>query len=316
MICFMQLQDAAAKATQVLEEERRYPTVGYKNRLDGYSETSSALMGVASSIVLQQSRTQRPRLVEDPTMYQFRSINYDLLVALLQRVSAQDRGAFLNAILLRIVLAPGCIKLNHGAPYPGFRMLSSDLPLVAEFAIRNGCTNQLCRILGESTPIAGHAALLRQIEDLIALNFTAVPEAEYQFLSLSVNNYAQTVKRTSEDRRGMRVLGVIDWQIVEAELLEAAEGIQEECRKAEFLYLKGLLIEGLNLEVNQDKDAVQTFLQRLGFSQNLISCLSKADQLYQNPSDSFDLKSSMGHLRSFLESMQLETLKSRFGIEC
>jgi hypothetical protein len=92
------------------------------------------------------------------------------------------------------------------------------------------------------------------------------------------------------------------------EIIAAAHGIEEECRKARYLYLKASLLEGLNLEVNQDKESVDSYLRSLGFSPTLIECLNQADRLYREAGDAFSLKSSMGHLRSFLEKLHAEAL--------
>ena len=83
----------------------------------------------------------------------------------------------------------------------------------------------------------------------------------------------------------------------------ACNGVVELCRKARYFLLKGELLQDVNLEVNQDKKAVESFLQKLGFSQTLSQSLNEADKL-QHSSSLFDLKSSMGHLRSFLENLQ------------
>ena len=62
----------------------------------------------------------------------------------------------------------------------------------------------------------------------------------------------------------------------------------------------------MNLEVNQDKSTVRTFLEKLGFTQILIESLNEAERLYRESATPFELKSSMGHLRSFLEQLHLQ----------
>lgn len=80
----------------------------------------------------------------------------------------------------------------------------------------------------------------------------------------------------------------------------------EGCRKAGYLYIKGSLLPGMNLEVNQDKGEVRTFLEKLGFTQLLIESLDEAERLYRAAATPFELKSSMAHLRSFLEQLHLQ----------
>jgi hypothetical protein len=72
----------------------------------------------------------------------------------------------------------------------------------------------------------------------------------------------------------------------------------------------------LNLEINQDKSAVQTYLQQFGFSPTLIETLDEAERFYLAQGTPFDSKNSLGHLRSFLENVQKEsmpTIHSKFG---
>jgi hypothetical protein len=80
----------------------------------------------------------------------------------------------------------------------------------------------------------------------------------------------------------------------------------EACRQATFLYLKGSLLPGMNLEVNQDKSTVRTFLQKLGFDQLLIQSLDETERLYRTSTTPLDLKSCLGHLRSFLEQLHIQ----------
>jgi hypothetical protein len=86
--------------------------------------------------------------------------------------------------------------------------------------------------------------------------------------------------------------------------------VLEGCRKAKYLYLKGSLLPGMNLEVNQDKGTVRTFLEKLGFTQLLIQSLEEAERQYRIAATPFDLKSGMGHLRSFLEHLHREACQS------
>jgi hypothetical protein len=82
-------------------------------------------------------------------------------------------------------------------------------------------------------------------------------------------------------------------------------GIEEQCRKARFLYLKASLSEGLNLEVNQDREAVQSYLQTLGFSNALAESLNEVDRLYFGSSTAFDLKRATIYLADQAESRHL-----------
>jgi len=246
----------------------------------------------------------------------FKSTNYDLLLALLSRLAEQRRPDFIHSVLLRLVSVPACSRAQY-AGYPSWNQLVSELPLVAEFAIRNGAGQQLFRILGEASPSPGHVILLRHLEDMIALNFTVLTKTEYEQFSFSVGNFAATAQRKLAEYEKQRVgdvrfpnLGIVNMAAALREIISAAGGIQEECRKASYLYVKVSLSEGFNLEVNQDKNAVESYLKQLGFSKALIDCLNEADRLYYGPASAFDLKSSMGHLRSFIENLHAEAISA------
>jgi hypothetical protein len=311
----MELRDAIEKANQILDEERAHPTVRYDKKAIIPGALGQLAAALSTPKELQQIRSERPRNVqEDPLAWVFESTNYTLLCALLSQVPEKDRHSFLTSVLLRIVSAPGCARAR-GQVYPVWNGLTSELPLVAEFCVRNGAKEGFFRVLGEANPLPGHPLLLTQLEDMIALNFTLFTDAEYQRLELSVSNLAQTV-HTHEVKFGLKRILPPQWDQIKdvnigtvfREVLEAANAIKEQCRRARYLYLKASLLEGLNLEVNQDKEAVDGYLQRLGFSRTLIECLDQADRLYREGGDAFTLKSSMGHLRSFLENLHAEAL--------
>jgi hypothetical protein len=317
----MELREANGKANQILDEERANPTVRYNKTAIIPGSLGQLAAALSTPQELQQIRSERPRSVqENPLRWVFESTNYTLLCALLSQVPEKDRHSFLTSALLRIVSAPGCARAR-GQVYPVWNGLSSELPLVAEFCVRNGAKEDFFRVLGEANPLAGHPLLLTQLEDMIALNFTLFTDAEYQRLELSVSNLAQTV-HAHQVKFGLKRILPPQWDQIKdvtllgavfREVLEAANGIKEQCRKARYLYLKASLLEGLNLEVNQDKEAVDSYLLRLGFSPTLIECLDQADRLYREGGDAFTLKSSMGHLRSFLENLHAEALPAVYA---
>jgi hypothetical protein len=72
----------------------------------------------------------------------------------------------------------------------------------------------------------------------------------------------------------------------------------------------------LNLEANQDKIVVEEYIQRFGFPHTLVESLNEAERLYLHGTTPLEFKSSMGHLRSFLENVHGEVMPAvyaRFG---
>jgi hypothetical protein len=317
----MELKEAIAKASQVLDEERACPTVTYGPRHGASEKSSRPLVAElqnsltsTSNALLSLIRQLRPRPVqENPRQWTFKSINYDLLRALLGQVAKNSRPALLNGVLLRMS-SPACALARLSTTQPCWNSLVSELPLVAEFSVRNGATQQFLNALAEANPSPGHAVLLEHLEDMIALNYSLFSDAEYEEVGPHVRVFRDNAERqlgrhghmpgTTQQWAGVSVnLGRLLYEIC-----NAADGIQEECRKARYFYLKGALLEGLNLEINQDKDAVQGYLQTLGFTETLAGSLDEAERLYHQGGSAFSLKASMGHLRSFLENLQKDAL--------
>lgn len=309
----MELRGAIDKANQILDEERSSPTVQYSLRLEAikldapFGAAVGMLAVAGEPRTLQIIRSQRPRqIVEDPRKWEFKSINYDLLCALLSQVPEDSRAAFLAAVLARLNSKPGCSKSKKTIE-PRWNGWVSEFPLVAEFCVRKGAKDLFLQALAGINLDVGHAVLLRHIEDMIALNFHVFAESDYKVLTMAITSTGYAARKQLKVYMDKGVPGN-EGIIFYTEVVEGTEGIKEECRKAQFLYLKGALLEGLNLEVNQDKAAVESFLKTQGFSDALIECLNYADQIYQSASSGFEFKTCMDHLRSFMEKLHSEGL--------
>lgn len=326
----MELLEALNKANQILDEERVHPTVAYERISRSSDEVLQALAAVAGDISLSRQRDQRPRpIMEDPTQYRFQSTNYNLLCALLSRLNESDRTAFVSSVAVRLYSAPGCIRKPH-VSFPGWDGLSSDLALVAEFLVRNHGKARLIQALFEAERIPGHAPLLRQLEEMIALNYNVFTNSDYETVaSATLNMSASSAAKAHEYRKLSLVernkvaakwtwaeTGPLNEIGIHLEVEASSKAIAEQCRQARYLYLKGSLLEGLNLEVNQDKIAVEQYIQRFGLPHGLVDSLNEAERLYLHGTTPLEFKSSMGHLRTFLEKVNNEampTLHSKFG---
>jgi hypothetical protein len=324
----MEPQEALAKAGQILDEERAAPTVSYEYDAQ---EVAAALPGdfaaLARSIALltgsQQLtmiRAQRPRPVqENPSVWTFKSVNYNLICALHAQVATNSRPAFVKGILQRMA-SSGCGLAKPPTSNPTWNGFVSELPLIAEFCVRNHATTTFFSVLAGIKPSPGQAVLLQHLEDMIALNFTVFTDAEYGKVELCTRGLRDGSNLQNQNRGANDTQ---DWAGKSVglrglfyEIGKAADGVMEECRKARYFYLKSSLLDGLNIEINQDKDAVQSYLQRLGFTDTLAKCLDEAERLYREGGSAFDLKASMGHLRSFLEGLHKDAfpmLLAKFG---
>jgi hypothetical protein len=318
----MELQEALEKANQILDEERVSPTVNY-DCVPQSERTAQLVVSIRAITNLQAQRGERPRrIIGNATTYKFKSTNYDLLCALLSRLPENDRAAFRSGVALRLVSAPGCVRKPY-VLFPGWKNLSSDLPLVAEFLVRNHGKAQLIRILWEGEGIPGHAPLLRQLEEMIALNYTVFTDSDYETLAPAMLNISARAAEAEKECRKSNIvstewpgIGSVSATALCIEVEVASKAIAEQSRKARYLYLKGSLSEGLNLEVNQDKIAVEQYIQQYGFPHTLVQALNEAERLYRDGTTPFDFKGSMANLRSFLENVHAEAmpaLHAKFG---
>ena len=312
----MELKEALAKAGQIFDEERAAPTVRYE--LDAkeiaavsprdYAAVFGGLAVLTGDERLAGIRSQRPRPVqENPRFWAFKSINYNLLCAVSSQIAADSRATFVKGILQRMAKAE-CGQGKGTATYGYWHGFVSESPLIAEFCVRNSATKAFLETFSRIHASPGQIVLLEHLEDMVALNFTVFSDAEYVQLELHSralhHAYAFECQQSSITpvTQGWAGTGVAAPYLFR-HLVESADGLLEQCRKARYFYLKGSLLDGLNIEINQDKDAVQSHLRRFGFTETLAKSLDEAERLYREGSSGFDLKASMGHLRSFLEGL-------------
>ncbi|MGH9453908.1 MAG: hypothetical protein ACRD2O_08065 [Terriglobia bacterium] len=306
----MELSEAIGQANAVLDEERVAPTVRYSTR----KRMSSAVGPEAYPDALRHGR---PRSVlEDPEEVEFASDNYTLLCAIVGRLPQEERDAFSHAILARIHTSPACgTSIRTSGIRTVWDNLTSELPLLAEFSVRSGARTGFIWSVGEASPAPGHVLLLHHLADMIAFNYALFSEEDYDHLLVSIASLKATGERHLREspRSGWRVAGPEIAEEVRADdqarkVDAAVKSLTGLLRRAKHLHLKRSLLPGVNLEVNQDKRAVESYLQTLGFSEALRNSLNEAERLYRDQGDGFSLKSSMGHLRSFLEGLHREKL--------
>lgn len=286
------------RVEQILLEERSFPTAGYEGTNDA---TKLALAMINPS-------TYPRRVQEDTRPYEFKAINYQLLSSLSAQFDEAENGALRSHLVQRIADVRA-IKKTWSSAYPSWNNYTSELPLVAEFLIRSGHCADLFDSLSRAKPTPGVILLLLELRELLSLNWNLLSDSEMVLLSDKVTILKNTAHVTFAKQAQAHTSWTIEGEqisvyAVARETMNACDGVLEHCRKARFFQLKGELLRDVNLEVNQDKKIVESFLQQLGFSQTLIQSLNEADKL-QHSSSLFDLKSSMGHLRSFLENMQI-----------
>ncbi len=301
----MNLRDAIQKAEQILDQERAEPTVRY----EAFEPTPGILSVLGNWVIAsEQAYRNRPLAVrENPQGFQFKSTNFDLLCVILDQLSERDRPALCPSLLSRISNARSFRHIPGNMVEAGsWKRCSSELPLLLEFVVRRGDKQVLFRVLSEAAPSPGLTLLLLQLEQMIALNFTLFTEQEYAQLPTMISSVKYSTNKLAEQPKSAATIDSNTRFHVVREIPPLCAAISEACRKAGYLYVKGSLLPGMNLEVNQDKGKVRTFLEKLGFSQLLIESLDEAERLYRTAATPFELKSSMAHLRSFLENLHVQ----------
>jgi hypothetical protein len=310
----MNANEALEKAVRVLQEEELRPTLSYRyvsntwprNKIyqqydlqqKGFTPAMAALVG------LQEERTaKRPRYVyEDPKLYFFESTNFALLIRLLGQVREEERAVFVSG-LLECVRKP-LPKLGH--------------KLLAEFLIRAGYLKELLEATeAPQLPAMSLAYLLNEIEEMMALNFNLFSDAELESIPKKLSHLRNIANLQTYSAIGSRGGPMKNnphykqgYSQAGSAIVAAIDGIEQECGQGRYWYLKGVLQELPNLEIESDRVTVQGFLVKLGFSGEMLKSLNAAGSDYKSTATTFELKNCLGHLRSFLEHLHREAAKS------
>jgi hypothetical protein len=329
----MQIAEAKLAVDQILNEERERPTVGYEDIANEWVKRSKEMLPEEIAawnritsvprMNLWAQRKESPRPVtETPYIFQFSGTNFDLLISAYGDVSENNRPQLVGHILQRIeVGGTGTYHKPEGYAFPSFAGKVCELPLAAEFCIRTGNIEPFFAATAKpQMPTRSLAIMVMQLEETIALNWDLFSNEQLgkipQWLApLGEIAYRQTysVRRPrggasgATERNPYYIMG----REQEAnQIVKSIVGIAKECEQARFWYLKGRLQRTVNLEVESDKAKVEGFLTKLGFSSDMIKTLNAAENDYRSTTNPFELKSCLGHIRSFLEHLHRQAAKS------
>jgi hypothetical protein len=320
----MDLKEAVDKARLILDEEEARPSLKYlyigsewpyEMRYEFELKKQGYSAAMAGTIALPRMRKRRPREVyENPNEWQFESTNYALLMAIFsQLIPANNRGMLLTG-LINITAPKHVPRMMAKAAFPIWDGVTSALPLLAEFCIRNNFLSVLISALEKvSLPTPSIAVMMIQLEEIISLNFNVFSDAELEAMpavlktvyeiaerqTWSARSHASGPKETNPhyrpgfSRQGNEIIAAIDAFLV-------------QCKQARYWYVKGALQQSRNPEVESDKKAVEDYLTTLGFSNLMVQSLNAAEQDFKSTATSFELKNCLGHLRSFLEELHVQ----------
>jgi hypothetical protein len=320
----MELAEALQNALYILDEDRVRPTLSYgyvgkewpremkweesNMRQQGYTPSMAAVIG------LTRMRQKRPREVEEnPRLFVFESVNFNLLLSILNQLAPENRPKFIEELLKKMLAVAPTNASGVQHVFPSWSHRTSPLALVAEFCIRNGYAQPLLNAtLQLKVPSAGVAIMLIEIEEILSLNFNLFSPAQINSLRNSLAPLREMAELQTYSARGS-VGKMVENPAYRpgrekegSEIVNAIDAIVQQCNQARYFYLKNVLQQNTNLEVESDKTKVVGFLDSLGFDPLLTASLAKAEELYLSSSNAFDLKSCLGHIRSFYEHLNID----------
>jgi hypothetical protein len=321
----MDLREAVDKARLILYEEEKRPTLNYRYvakwwpRELIFEETNlrnqGYTLGMAGVMALHRMRDKsRPRqVIEDPNEWELQSTNYGLLMAIFSQLIPADRATFLTGLIN--ITAPKYVPRDGATNgFPKWDGVTSALPLLAEFCIRNGFLGILIAALEKvSLPTPSIAVMVIQLEETISLNFNVFSDAELEAMPTALKIVYDIAERQTWSSRG-RIGGPQETNPLYRqgfsregnEIVAGLDAFLTQCEQARYWYLKGALQQSRNLEVEGDRTAVADYLKKLGFSDLMVQSLNAAEQDFTNTASSFELKNCLGHLRSFLEQLHVQ----------
>jgi hypothetical protein len=330
------------KALVIVRDEQLRPTIGYRYvsdqwpremRWDLTAKTKYFTPAIAGVYALDNMRKRAREVEEDPTLWELSSTNYELIEALyIEQKHKSNQTMFLTALLkikAREYIEPDQSK---SLIFPSWNGYLSALPLLAEFAIRHGNFQLLLDVLnGIELPNANMAVMWRYLQEAVSLNFNIFSESELQAMPEALKNLRELAERqtytSKAPRGGIAVKNENFRQGFAAEGREIVSQIDafiKLCAQAQYFYVKNAIQQKKNIEVEVDKKAVESSLERLGFENLMVKSLDAAEQLNRITSNQFEIKSCLGHLRSFLEQLHIqacgplaqpgETLPVKWGV--
>lgn len=297
----MDSQRAIDLMRKILLEERASPTVRYMLR------APVAFAGAPAAVALTE-KGQHPRTVRGNSgAHRLTSDNYNLLSGLYLELGDADKVRFVEALSARI--ADGTAYSNPGNDVRGagqWRSCRSELPLIAEFLVRQKQTDALLTALKKAPIRPALTLLLMQIEEMIALDFTLFSDSEYEVLSNTVKSFQPAIAALNDRIRTADTIESNTRFHLVKELPPLCASIVEMSRKAIFLRMKSDRSSEANVELQTDRAQVGEILHHLAFSRLLIASLEQAEKSYREASSTFEYKECMAHLRSFLENLHKE----------
>ena len=319
----MGIAEAKRAVDQILDEERQRPKIRYEVAPGEPPKASVAasLEALMRWSELKEGRQENPRPVtESPQIFRFSGETFDMLLSLYRSSDESDHAQLLDYMLERVRSGgTGTCPRPQSHTIPTFAGKVSELPLIAEFCIRTGGIESFFKATGvPRMPTDSLAIMLMQLEETVALNWNwfsneqlgKIPGwLDHLRIHASLQTWAQRPPHGGSGPVEGNPSYVPGHEAEATQIVRSIDGIAKECEQARYLYLKGSLLQTVNLEIESDKAKVESSLTKLGFSNDMIEVLNAAERDYRSATDRFELKSCLGHLRSFLEQLHWQAAK-------
>ena len=234
----MTTSEAEQKVQHILARERKEPTVHYES-----VPVPPAIMGTLYHLTpphwdfLRDSRPRRIR--QNPEEVKFKSESFDLLAAIYDQLSAQDKPTFNTELAMRVGRT-NCFHRKPGEILQAgtAKQCSSELPVIAEFLVRKGLKPIFFQAFTKADVSPGLTLMLMELEDMIAFNFTVLTDDEYGELGRSVYQLELRIGEFLQRPSPKQTVESNTFLHLSKELPQAIKNLKEAIEQARVAHIK------------------------------------------------------------------------------
>ncbi len=248
---------------------------------------------------------------KEKDVYRFCNKTVELLLALFQKLSSAKEKNFFQSIM---GMPFGFSKRIMGIPI--YSLIYSRLDFIVMFFIKSGKIDAVLEGIKTRKSIgAKDEKIFCAIREILHCEPSIFNEDRLDVLELIVRNFKHIISservKKAETLERFASFGLRDPSRYSLEISDDTlniyedhlKKIEEQISKIRFERYESELLEGLNLETNQDKEELKVKIKEFNFNPELNKCLDKVDSSLQKAEDEFDLKTSIDLIRTFIEKL-------------
>ena len=152
------------------------------------------------------------------------------------------------------------------------------------------------------TLLSPYLQLLDSIYDFIRCEHQHITTEDFDSLEQLMNNVEAFINK-NEGASLANIGNNLD------NALQTTRQILRQIQLAKYNRLKDDLMEGINFEINQDREVLKDNLRALDFSEDLIKSIEFVDDMYRLADNKFQYKACADQLRSFTSGIISEVAK-------